>query len=464
MGGVFLEAIKGARLDLRGLPPLQRAQRAFLYTRILTAELISTIAVVPFGARAFLLHASLPSVAPNEPRPLERASKTISLAKDIRYGTAERASIDVYLPPHDIRIKNSYSQDTCMEGKEKLPVVLFVHGGTWVTGDRWHYSLFATRLAQAGIMTCVMSYSLYPESNIGTMAEEVSQALSWTLDNIARYGGDPENVSLVGHSAGAQLCALACIMRANASYNIDFEREDHCAVESKASDDGVLSAFQRSADGRMPSRLVGMAGVYDLASHYEYEQKRGVHKLSTMARASGGRHLLSSHSPTSILRSTWSQLKPMCDESDNISQQRRHIGHDHGDETLFGEGISRRAGLGHEMGEAVVPPGQLQHFSSVPKLRLEALKKLPQTILMHGCGDTVVPWYESTEYYHVLLKCEVPAKVLLYDRWVGHGDFVTKMKPLPNPGEIDTKHHETFQDLPEYAIDFVRIAKGLVQL
>ena len=50
-------------------------------------------------------------------------------------------------------------------------------------------------LTQAGVLTIVMSYSLYPEALAGQQAAEVAQALSWTLDNAAKLGGDPGEVS-----------------------------------------------------------------------------------------------------------------------------------------------------------------------------------------------------------------------------------------------------------------------------
>jgi len=52
----------------------------------------------------------------------------------------------------------------------------------------------ATRLAQEGILTCVVQYSLYPEASAQEMVAELSSALSWTFDNIARYGGNPSKV------------------------------------------------------------------------------------------------------------------------------------------------------------------------------------------------------------------------------------------------------------------------------
>ncbi len=81
-------------------------------------------------------------------------------------------------------------------------------------GETWHYTEMAHRLAQAGVLTVVMRYSLYPDALVPHMVAELSQALTWTFDHAAAYGGDPRRVSLVGHSAGAQLCAMALLHRA----------------------------------------------------------------------------------------------------------------------------------------------------------------------------------------------------------------------------------------------------------
>ncbi|CAG9463113.1 unnamed protein product [Pedinophyceae sp. YPF-701] len=176
-------------------------------------------------------------------------------------------------------------------------IALFVHGGVWSTGEAWHYAPMAKQLADAGIVTCVMTYTLYPEALVPEMVREVERALDYVMDHAEKYGADRGRVSLVGHSAGAQLCTMALISRAR-------------------------QRAKTKRDAPMPAQLVSLCGVFDIGRHYIYEEARGVETLSTMHRAVGGviedpsvwseatREKHHSQSPAAIL----SDLKP--DEHD----------------------------------------------------------------------------------------------------------------------------------------------------
>lgn len=61
-------------------------------------------------------------------------------------------------------------------------------------GEKWHYAPMASQLAQAGIVTCVLQYSLYPDALAPQMVDELSQALTWTFNNISKLGGNPKKV------------------------------------------------------------------------------------------------------------------------------------------------------------------------------------------------------------------------------------------------------------------------------
>ena len=88
------------------------------------------------------------------------------------------------------------------------PVVIFIHGGYWEKGSKGLYRIFGRNFAKKGVVTVIPNYTLSPEGNYETMAEEVAAAIRWTHDNIENYNGDPEQIFLMGHSAGGHLIAL----------------------------------------------------------------------------------------------------------------------------------------------------------------------------------------------------------------------------------------------------------------
>ncbi|MGY8904259.1 MAG: alpha/beta hydrolase [Burkholderiales bacterium] len=102
-------------------------------------------------------------------------------------------------------------------GASPAPVMVFIHGGYWRSLDKSEHSFVAPAFTRQGACVVVPNYALCP----GTPAQPVTichivmqivQALAWTYRHIAAYGGDPQRISLVGHSAGGHLATqlLAC--------------------------------------------------------------------------------------------------------------------------------------------------------------------------------------------------------------------------------------------------------------
>ena len=99
-------------------------------------------------------------------------------------------------------------------GAQARPVVHFVHGGYWTSGDKDHhrwltglYGSVGQALARKNLVAVVQSYRLAPEVDATAMQRDVASALCWTKRNIARFGGDPTKIVLMGHSAGGHLVA-----------------------------------------------------------------------------------------------------------------------------------------------------------------------------------------------------------------------------------------------------------------
>lgn len=97
-------------------------------------------------------------------------------------------------------------------GEGPHPVVVFVHGGGWIFGDRNvaldTYGKLGRRLATRGVLAAVISYRLAPGHRHPAQVTDVARAVRWTLEHAAEHRGDPGRVFLMGHSAGAQLVAL----------------------------------------------------------------------------------------------------------------------------------------------------------------------------------------------------------------------------------------------------------------
>jgi acetyl esterase/lipase len=91
------------------------------------------------------------------------------------------------------------------------PVVLFVHGGAWVFGDKNFFGLYRSVgqfLARHGIVAVLINYRLSPLVHHPEHVKDVARAFAWVRRHIRDYGGDPDDIFLVGHSAGGHLVAL----------------------------------------------------------------------------------------------------------------------------------------------------------------------------------------------------------------------------------------------------------------
>lgn len=89
-----------------------------------------------------------------------------------------------------------------------LPVVIFVHGGGWFRGDKSSVDLKPAAFNSRGYVFISVNYRLIPEVGIIQQIQDVSHAIAWVKRNISGYGGDPKQIILLGHSAGAHIVAL----------------------------------------------------------------------------------------------------------------------------------------------------------------------------------------------------------------------------------------------------------------
>lgn len=114
------------------------------------------------------------------------------------YGTNPRQRIDVWTP---------------RTAGTKRPVVVFFYGGGWSAGERSEYGFAGRALAAEGFVAMVPDYRLVPNVRFPTFVEDGALAVKWARDHAAEYGGDPNRISVMGHSAGAYIGAMLALDR-----------------------------------------------------------------------------------------------------------------------------------------------------------------------------------------------------------------------------------------------------------
>jgi acetyl esterase/lipase len=137
-----------------------------------------------------------------------------------------------------------------MDLKAANKLVAFVHGGAWGSGFPAMYRLVAKPFLNKGMTVAILGYRTYPTTDVKGQVDDLEQA----LESLRREFPHLSDVTLIGHSSGAHISLLA-----------------------------ILSGLLTHVD-----RFVGLSGVYDIPSHYNFERCRGVDRISPLAPACGG--------------------------------------------------------------------------------------------------------------------------------------------------------------------------------
>jgi acetyl esterase/lipase len=142
-------------------------------------------------------------------------------AQGVAYDAGRRLSLDVYTPV----------------GARREPVVVFFHGGRWTTGAAADFHFVGQALASQGFVAVLPEYRRYPQARFPDFVEDAARAVRWTETQIARFGGDPDKLFVMGHSSGAHLAAMLAL------------------------DAGFLAAA--GGDRARLKGMIGLAGPYD---------------------------------------------------------------------------------------------------------------------------------------------------------------------------------------------------------
>ncbi|WP_407570815.1 alpha/beta hydrolase [Deinococcus altitudinis] len=115
----------------------------------------------------------------------------LNVVSNLHYGPDPRNLLDLYQPA------------ARPDKTERAPMLLFIHGGSWTNGDKNEYKFVGESFAREGYVTAVMSYRLAPVHPYPEYVQDGAQALKFMRDHAAEYGGDPDRLYVMGHSAGA---------------------------------------------------------------------------------------------------------------------------------------------------------------------------------------------------------------------------------------------------------------------
>ena len=119
---------------------------------------------------------------------------------DVRYGHGPNEQLDIF-------------SSQGRSAGELAPVLFFIHGGYWRSLDKADHSFLAPEFTRRGACVVMPNYALCPAVTIPDIVMQMVQALAWTWRHIAKHGGDPNRISVVGHSAGGHLATMLLLCR-----------------------------------------------------------------------------------------------------------------------------------------------------------------------------------------------------------------------------------------------------------
>ncbi|MES2987188.1 MAG: alpha/beta hydrolase [Pseudomonadota bacterium] len=166
-------------------------------------------------------------------------SGAIRTGSSVPFGTHGQ-SLDVWRPAGD--------------ASAKRPVVIFWYGGGWVKGDRRAYSFAARALAREGFVVVVPDYRKVPNVRFPAFLQDGAEAVKWTRDHVAQFGGDPAKIAVMGHSAGAYTVAMLAL--------------DTRWLKAEGVDPAIIKAG------------VGLSGPYDF---FPFTSKRSIDAMQGVA-------------------------------------------------------------------------------------------------------------------------------------------------------------------------------------
>ncbi|MDH7798929.1 MULTISPECIES: alpha/beta hydrolase [unclassified Beijerinckia] len=171
-----------------------------------------------------------------------RAEYAVTTRNDIAFVEHDKEKLvgDLYMP----------------QGLEKAPVLIALHGGGWIMGDRKYYLTWGPYLAKNGYAVFSVEYRLnkpgarsYPGA-----IHDIKAAIQYVRANAASLGVDPDRIGLIGDSSGAHLAALVGLAGEEPLYSSAYRSDPHADMSTKV------------------KAVVGFYGIYDMPAMWQRYQ------------------------------------------------------------------------------------------------------------------------------------------------------------------------------------------------
>lgn len=162
---------------------------------------------------------------------------------------------------------------------ERLPVIVMIHGGGWISGSRENFNELAIQLAKKGFVVANMSYSLSDQRKFPEAIYDVNYALGYLRNNAKAYGINKRQIAVLGGSAGAQIATLVGVTAKTGEFKI--KGIDH-SVQAIVNIDGITSFVhpEAAAEGIYAAYWLGGDRMENLKAWKQASALEYLHKKS----------------------------------------------------------------------------------------------------------------------------------------------------------------------------------------
>ena len=229
----------------------------------------------------------------------EAGNETSDVVRDVSYGPNERHRLDILRPkaPSD----------------RAMPVLVFIHGGAFVRGNKSDEIIFDNVLnyfTSRGVLGINATYRLAPEFQWPAGADDIREIVRWIRENAGEYGGDPDRIFLMGHSAGASHVA---------AYSFIEE------LQLNGGADGVAGAI-------LMSGTFGEGGEDSMLAYYGADRDKWAARVP-IAHIDGRQIPLfvinAEYDRTSMAQESIALIHAICERDDRCPDHKQIPGHNH---------------------------------------------------------------------------------------------------------------------------------------